>query len=285
MIGILSLNDNIIQELGKHFSIKNLYEMANFPEIDGLFIDWVDGKLMPKQFAFQALIIEQYVRKRIPVVVFDGNLVMTRKEFEWLKKFKVFFFEPAIKNRREFSYIPHWLSEPIKEIHKRRENRPYQLGYITYNLNNKIKSFEKYYRRMSQLHPNKKICYQTLQIDKDKELEYIRDNLIRLDDLNMEDVALTVMIDTQKNYEIGSIDPYLFHALHNGCLPLLPIEHKFFGNLFDKLVVSSVSELNFIVESFENIAYVIIDDIIDKIHNLFPEFLIENVALKIKECL
>lgn len=264
----------------------DLYETKDaFPEIEGLFIDWVNGKVEPDKFTYQAAVIEQYVRKRIPVVVFDGDLAMTRKEFDWLKKFKVFFFEPAINNRREFSYMPHWLSQPIKGIHKRNQNRPYQLGYITPNLNDRLKSFEMYFRNISNLYPDKKVCYQTTNIDKDKETAYIRDNIIRLDNLNLADVSMTVLIDSQKNYEIGYLDPYLFNALYSGCLPLLPLEHKFYGNLFNKLVVSSASEVNFMIEAFGDISYVVIDDIIDSINDMFPEFLIENVGLKIKEYL
>ena len=286
MIGILSEQTDIKKELGKHFPIKDLYNSEyNFPEIDGLFIDWINGSIMPDEFAFQAAVIEKYVRKRIPVVIFDGDLSMTRKEFEWLKKFKVFFFEPAIKNRREFSYMPHWLSQPIKGIHKRNENRPFQLSFITPNMNDRLKSFEMYYRNVARLYPDKKVCYQTKNIDKDKEIAYTRDNLVRMDDILLEDVSITVLIDSQKNYEIGYLDPYLFYALHQGCLPLLPLEHKFFGNLFNKLVVSSASEVNFMIESFGNISYLIIDDIIDSIDNMFPEMTIENVGNTIKEYL
>ena len=93
------------------------------------------------------------------------------------------------------------------------------------------------------------------------------------------------MIDNQKNYEIGYLDPYIFESINCGCLPLLPLEHKFFGNLFNKLVVSYAGDVNFIVESFEKVSYLIVDDIIDSIKKLYPEFIVENVGIIIKESL
>ena len=69
---------------------------------------------------------------------------MTYKEYIWLKRFQVFFFEPAINNRIGFTYVPQWTS-PIKDNwdDKFREMKRSIDLFYTGNLNNKTKTFEK----------------------------------------------------------------------------------------------------------------------------------------------
>ncbi len=49
----------------------------------------------------------------INIIIFDRNLSMTSDEIDYLKN-KVILWEPAINNRKEFSFMPYWydFSEP-----------------------------------------------------------------------------------------------------------------------------------------------------------------------------
>lgn len=286
MIGVISFRENIVNKLRESLSVINVYDLMDrgMPKLDGLFIDWVDQSIMPDEYAMQAAIVENYIRTKIPVVIFDGELAMTKREYDWLKKFKVFFFEPALQNRREFGYLPHWIDE-IKTDLKREEERPFALAYSTINLEDKLKSFEKYYRKYAQLFPDKKVLYQAGVLDKVKYQQYERDNMVNQAMIDWEEVDFTILIDSKKNYEIGYLNPWTFSIMEDGCVPLLPLEHRFYGNMFHKLTVDNIEDVNWIVSHHSKIKWTLIEDIYDNVKRLYPEFLIENVAEVIKNCL
>jgi len=286
MIGVISFRENIVNKLRESLPVINVYDLMDrgMPKLDGLFIDWVDQSIMPDEYAMQAAIIENYIRTKIPVVIFDGELAMTKREYDWLKKFKVFFFEPALQNRREFGYLPHWLDE-IKTDFDREEERPFALAYSTVNLEDKLKSFEKYYRKYAQLFPDKKVLYKAEKLDKVKYQQYERDNMVNQAMIDWAEVDFTILIDSKRNYEIGYLDPWIICIMEDGCVPLLPLEHRFFGNMFHKLTVDNIEDVDYIVRSFAKIKWTLLDDIYHNIKTLYPEFLIENVAEVIKNCL
>ena len=286
MIGIISFRENIVSKLSETLPIINVFDLVDrkFPKLDGLFIDWVDQSILPDEYAMQAAVIEKYVKTRIPVVVFDGDLSMTKREYDWLKKFKVFFFEPALQNRREFGYLPHWIDKLDIKL-EREEERPFALAYSTVNLESKLKSFEKYYRKYAQLFPDKKVLYQAEKLSKVKYKQYEQDNMVNQAVIDWEEVDFTILIDSKKNYEIGYLNPWTFYMMENGCVPLLPLEHRFYGNMFHKLTVDNIEDVDWIVRNHAKIKWCLIDDIYHNIKTLYPEFLIDNVAEVIKNCI
>lgn len=286
MIGVISFRENIVSKLRESLPVINVYDLLDrgMPKLDGIFIDWVDQSIMPDEYAMQAAIVEKYLKTKIPFVVFDGELSMTKREYDWLKRFKVFFFEPALQNRREFGYLPHWIDE-LKTDFEREEERPFALAYSTVNLEDKLKSFEKYYRKYAQLFPDKKVLYQADKLDKVKYQQYERDNMVNQAMIDWAEVDFTILIDSKRNYEIGYLDPWIICIMEDGCVPLLPLEHRFFGNMFHKLTVDNIEDVDYIVRSFAKIKWTLLDDIYHNIKTLYPEFLIENVAEVIKNCL
>jgi hypothetical protein len=286
MIGVISFRENIVSKLSETLPIINVFDLVDrkFPKLDGLFIDWVDQSVLPDEYAMQAAIIEKYVKTKIPVVLFDGDLSMTKREYDWLKKFKVFFFEPALQNRREFGYLPHWIEKIDTEL-ERDEERQFALAYSTVNLENKLKSFEKYYRKYAQLFPDKKVLYQAEKLNDVKYKQYEHDNMVNQAIIDWEEVDFTILIDSKKNYEIGYLNPWTFYIMENGCVPLLPLEHRFFGNMFHKLTVDNIEDVDWLVRNHAKIKWCLIDDIYHNIETLYPEFLIDNVAQVIKNCI
>lgn len=286
MIGTITFRENIVNKLSESLPIINVFDLVDkgFPKLDGLFIDWVDQSVLPDEYAMQATIIEKYIRTKIPFVIFDGDLAMTKREYDWLKKFKAFFFEPALQNRREFGYLPHWVdyTDPVLE---REEERPYALAYSTVNLESRLKSFEKYYRKYAQLFPDKKVLYQAEKLGAVKYKQYEHDNMVNQAIIDWEEVDFTILIDSKKNYEIGYLNPWTFYIMENGCVPLLPLEHRFYGNMFHKLTVDNIEDVDWIVRNHAKIKWCLIDDIYNNVKALYPEFLIENVAEVIKNCI
>jgi hypothetical protein len=286
MIGAVSFKENIVNKLSEHFKIINVFDIVDqkFPKIDGLFIDWVDQTTLPDEYAIQATIIEKYIRSKIPVVIFDGDLVITKREYDWLKKFKVFFFEPALRNRREFGYLPHWIDN-IPKLLSREVERKFSLGYASSNLEYKIKSFEKYFRKYARLFPDKKVVYQTENLNQIKYLQYENENMIKLKNIDWGEVDFTILIDSKQNYEIGYLNPWTFYIMENGCVPLLPIEHKFYGNMFHNLTITNEKDIDYIIRGFSKIKWCLIEEIYNNVKSLYPEFLIDNVAEVIKNCI
>ena len=73
--------------------------------------------------------------------------------------------------------------------------------------------------------------------------------------------------------------------MEDGCVPLLPLEHKWYGNMFHKLTVDNLEDVDWIVRQHAKIKWCLIDDIYHNVKTLYPEFLIENVVEVIKNCL
>ena len=95
MLGVLNVKQDIRECLQKHVDIAglDLLEGVDFPELSGLFIDWVtEGS---SSFTKQATIIEHYAKKGVSTVLFDRFMGITRTEYNWLNKFNVSFLEPS----------------------------------------------------------------------------------------------------------------------------------------------------------------------------------------------
>ena len=125
----------------------------------------------------------------------------------------------------------------------------------------------------------------TDKLDKVKYQQYERDNMVNQAMIDWAEVDFTILIDSKRNYEIGYLDPWIICIMEDGCVPLLPLEHRFFGNMFHKLTVDNIEDVDYIVRSFAKIKWTLLDDIYHNIKTLYPEFLIENVAEVIKNCL
>lgn len=284
MIGLCNIDKNISLKLSKFLDVKEIEDKDTFPHFDGIFIDWT-YKFKSKDWAKQAALIDFYTKKKIPIVIFDRYFLITRKEYDWLKKFKVFFFEPAINNRRGFAYLPQWIIKPdYKWYAKDKEERKFDLAYKCNNLNNNLKSFENHYLKYIKLYPNKKVVYSTHGINKHKEKQYKEFDLKRVTDFSFNQSTFTIIIDTQKNYNIGYLDENVFKAMSQNCLPLLPIEHKYFNNMFSDVIIKNIIDLNYYVDCYGKIKEMIIEEIYERIEKYYPEFIIDNTVEVIKNC-
>ena len=281
MFGIYNAENALRFELQKSYKIFDDWN-KEFPKIDALYIDWI-AKANNKGYALQATIVDRYIKKKIPIVIFDRYLYMKKEEIEWLRKFNnVFLFEPALHNRFGFRYLP----QSVKILkYEDLESKKYEwdLGYKGH-LINKSYSFEKYFKKFAESNLDKKVCYSSAAITMRSE-EYRYANLKKLDDVNWNDIKCTVAIDTHKHYAMGYLDNWVFKAMEKGCMVLLPVEHKYFGNMFNKLVVNNIKDIEILSMNLKgSINQIIIEEIYNNIENLYPEFTMDYTIEIIKEC-
>ena len=281
MIGIYNIEKDMVRRLSKSMDI---YEFTKddiqFPKIDGLIIDYIDSTHY-KEWVYQAALIEKYI-KDTKIIIFDRYFSVTDKEFQWLKKFNIVFFEPAINNRREFQYLPYWIDTEmdINYIHKEKN---IHMAYDCPNIEDKIKYFEKYYKQYAMLFPDKKVCYSTEVLNEKKRKGYENSNLKSYKFIDYNKVWYTILIDSKQNYESGYLDQRVFDVMSHGCVPMLPYEHKYFHPMFSGLVINSIEDIDYFT-SVPDIGYELIEGVLNGVKEYYPEFLIDNVAEVLINC-
>lgn len=280
MIGVFSNSLDDVSRLDLPFKPIATGE-EEIEQIDGLFLDWVspDREL---DFIYQAKLLETFIKK-VPVVIFDRYFSLTEKEVEYVKKFNVHLFEPAIKNRKEFVYLPIWISDySILESDK----RDFDVVHIYKNIEYRIGAFEKWYVEYSRLFPHSIVGYYTRNLKDFKKKEYEKSNLKFIESEVIPNYSIsnfTIAIDTNKAYEIGYFDPMYFFVMNQGCVPLLPMEHRFFHCIFKNLVVKDLKDVEYYVTLYKY-RDMIIEDIFSDIKKYFPEFTIEYVSDIVRKC-
>lgn len=284
MIGLYNTKCDLRKKLEKDFDVAGLDKLEpdqGFPKIEGLFIDWKTNS-NELEFAHQAVVIENYLKKGIPTIIFDRYLAINFKEYSWLKKFNITFFEPAINNRAGFEFLPYW-TKPFEDKDFPTKDRKFDIVYEG-NLDDRILSFEKYILEYVKLYPQRKVSVltnpQRLQhkinewsnynIDINKELNYIESNF-------------TILLGSKKEYQMGYLREDLFDIMDNHCIPILPIEHRFYGSAFKNFIVDEIRDLWYIIELYPKYRKLMIEELKTKLLKMYPEFNINTTIEKIKE--
>ncbi len=285
LLGTLNIEENLGRELAKDYFIHPM-KGDELPEIDALFIDWIPrAKKKSPSVVLQATVVDHYVKKKVPTIIFDRFLGVTNKEYKWLKKFKTYFFEPAVNHRRKFDYLPIWTPEiynistyPDIKIYPREVD----LGCDDY-LKNKLKSFEKYYVEFASLYPSRKVCYST-KLPKEKRDEYYEAGVGEVR-YSVDDLKFFVLIGTHKAYDIGYLYPDLFWYMKRGCIPLLPQEHRYFHSIFSECVIKKMGDISYLMGGYDRVAVPILVDIYERVEKYFPEMKMNHTVDVIKRCL
>jgi hypothetical protein len=262
------------------------------PSLGGLFVDWLPKNLGEKRFLKQAAILQEYVKIGIPVVLFDRHTSIDQKQYRWLSKFNVTFFEPRINFRTGFEWCPQWTTPlPDKWWTGQKDTREIGLAYEG-PLSTQIKSFEKYYQTYAQMFPGVTTAFTCTDL-KDwkghsqiiKLNEFKEHNLDQSDKIDFNQVDIIILIGSIKDYASGCLPDNLFSMMKMGVIPLLPIEHRFFGTMFDNLIIRDERDLDYAIKTFPRIREVIIEEIFENIFDRFPEFKIEYMVERLKQCL
>lgn len=260
MIGLFNVDKGLAK-----FLVADTVELSDkdseFIKLDGLFIDWVgtqNPKKPSKQFAHQAALVSYYTKKNIPIVIYDRFMCMSNKEYSWLKKFNVHFFEPALNNRRSmFQYLPHWIdTSKFDHLLENKNRRNIDVGFKG---NRRNESFEKYYVEYMRRFPGRVVRYK--------------------DVFDWYNVKYTVAIDSQHSYNIGYFSFNVIDALSKGCMVLLPVEHKYYGNLFYMNVINDIGWMDYhVMVNSDDIRMGAVEEVYNTIDDRFPEFKVEHAA-------
>lgn len=284
MIGILSdkISYKFMEKLKPFVLIEDINDISS--DLSGLFIDWVP-KLTGYEDAWmkQASLLQLYIKSNIPIVIFDRYFYLNEKETNWVKKFNVKLFEPALNSGRTgFGYLPEWI-ESFDIDTEYNDKREYDLIYsgIDYN----VFEFEKWIVEYSSLFPDKRIGYSIGNLSSEfKKEEYKKKNLIEIKN-GYREGKTTLAIDSDESYRIGYFDKRYFEAMNNGCLPFLPIQHKYFHGLFNGLIVEDIKELDLHISMYAKLKDVLIEEIFKRVKSDWNEFTIDHATDIIKDCL
>lgn len=280
MIAIFSENVNHI--FLKKFNmdvefVKNIDEIKN---LQGLFIDWVP-KLPEYENTWmkQASLLQLYIKSNIPIVIFDRFFSLDEKEVEFVKKYNVHLFEPALySDRSGFEYLPEWIDESIIQT-KYDDKRKFDFVYSHNKIEYQITEFEKWIMDYARVFPDKKVGYATNIISDFKKEEYKTNNLIKVEKYPIyKEGKTTIVIDKERAYKIGYLNHMYLYAMTVGCLPFLPAKHKYFHGLFKGLIVNNINELNMGISMFAKVRDVCIEEILKRLTDEWSEFTIDHAT-------
>ncbi len=280
MLGILNVKQDIRECLQKHVDIAglDLLEGVDFPDLSGLFIDWVtEGS---SSFTKQATIIEYYAKKGVPTVLFDRFMGITRTEYNWLNKFNVSFLEPAIINRTGFDFFPQWTTPLQKDWDVETIEKPsITLGFQG-GLYDKVASFEQYYVTYVDMFPDVPVVVSTeVSKVKTKMGEWSNRNIKFETSIDFSDVAFTLLIGSKSDYMKGILPLGIFDIMKQGCMVLLPQEHRFFQS-FHIPTVEDERDLDYYLKHPE-LRFVGIEEIFGNLEKHYPEFTIKYATDKL----
>lgn len=282
MIGIFNISKRLSESLSDHFTVVDLDEVTPVPEtppevkLEALLIGWTPrsknlDKIKAKTLLKQTSILEKYIKEKLPIIVFDGYMSISRKELVWLKKHGVKLFEPALNYRKDFRYLPHSLKiKSLEEIELNPDIRKYPLAWKG-RLSDKVKGFEKYYTNYARLYPQDyNVLYSDNNLENFKKEEYENINVEYRDNIDFQDVKCCIIIGSKKEYRIGYLNPLFIEALENNVIPLIARENRYFSGL--PTTICTPSQIPFYTDSYEATYIGYLVDIYESIKKFYPEF-------------
>lgn len=286
-LGVLNCDRRLLEWLQKPYELVYLDKKEkgeDVPEVDALVIDWLPRNVVNKdKLAVQATIVDFYAnsKKKPTMVLYDKYLDITEREFKYLKKFNTHFFEPAVKYRDGFTFLPPWTEKrDLVTLPEFGGDRYVDLGHIG-TLKNRLGSFEKYYVNFSGLYPKYNTHYMA-SLPKIKVEEY-KDADCTKEEFTYLNMKCFMLIDTPRNYEIGYLNPNVFQAMYRGCFPMLPEEHRYYHSVFT--VIRDIKDISYYIEAYNKVHELVLLDIYDNIMSVFPEMNIKNTVDVLRKCI
>lgn len=249
----------------------------------GAFIEWAT-EFQGEVFTKQTKLIEQCVKKKIPMIIFDRHQKISPEEVSFLIGEGAFLWEPAVRDRNLFAYQPVWgriITEPNQVEWDFEENRRFDLANVS-TIRHKIPSFEKYYVPVHEIGGFTVGCH---GIGFSQNLAYKMQSyempIYSADDGFMKNIKTTVLIGSEQHYETGFLDVNIFELLENGVIPLLPQEHRWYHAIFGDLVVYGEDNIEYLLKTYDNIGFGCVFEVYENLNNYLPESNVKNVAKRI----
>ena len=274
-IGLHNAEPVLLEAVKKHVPVVNL-DRESGTNADVYFFDFIPTKSdkTPEKAARllkQVTLLEEAVKRKKPILLFDRYLALTSKEHDWLKRSNTRFLEPALNHRTGFTYLPFWyVPKTLNDISISVSGRPYILGYKG-NISERLKSFETTYVSFAKVYPSHNIVYDK-PIAQTKEEEYKNDGIERKP-FNYTDCQYTFIIGTNLEYRVGYLDSYLFKALDANCVPLIPLEHRYFS-----AISWPSNRMDFLVDQYDKVHIGMLLEVYENLERYYPEMQIQNVA-------
>lgn len=251
----------------------------------GVFLNWAAKGSAHHQVMVD--IVTKAAKNKQPVIVFDGYNTMSDEEVGFLVSHGVFLWEPAVCGRNFFSFQPHWTRIPssMDDITLHTDDRRYGLGYHG-SLVRKVSSFEKYYKPVNDLGRHR-VCFydcdrnKTVNDEVEKMGIPIKGVNFAEDGFSLYFSKMVVLIDTNENYRTGYMDSRVFQYLHDGIVPLLPEEHRWYHSVFGPLVVRSGGDISYFLETYEKTRFGLISEVYGRLREHLPEADINTTAKRV----
>ena len=281
MLGLLNVDSILTEELSKSLKIQSLD--VKDCECDAIFVDWLPttDKTASKKLIRQVEVMEKFIKLKLPILIFDRYRGITSKEMDFFRKNNCKLFEPSIYLRSGFKYLPQWIKiKGLHDIEIDDHDRPISILYKGQLLSERVKGFDDYYVECAKIHHKHKICYNSVKTIPTKVSEYDQANVKYVDD-GFNNAKFTIVIGSNPEYKEGFIDNTFFEAINQNCVPLLPIEHRYFCGL--KSVSVDPSSLYWYLENkYEHIYLGLLFSLYEEIGKYYGEFDVKNVAGEIR---
>lgn len=255
----------------------------NVKECLGLFVDWIPTNSdRAEELVQQTEIIEEFIRHNRKILIFDRYRSMTSKEFNYLKRHKVTFWEPALLSRKGFQYQPCWVDVPYETTYFPLEpfegKKTYDLGFKG-SLRNKFKGLSAYYEGMPG------IMDLTIGVDvsdmKNDKIRELQNKHIGVGNHEMSDFKVMVLLGKPEDYVTGYLDPSFVECINQGVVPVLPSEHKWYYAMFEGLVIKNLSDLKQVINQYDNAGYGMTWELLMNIEKHHPEMTSSYVVHKV----
>jgi len=209
--------------------------LAENKGVSGFFLKWVSTEKFSKAevLLLQTESVKKIIKDKIRTVIFDPSFSLTSDEISYFSNHRfISLTEPCVITRRYFTYLPHWTKiRNIDEIKLNEKEKPIHLLYKG-KISDRIKSFEKYYLDVKTYWPDFRVAYNSNDLIQKKEKEYASLGIEKTT-LGYESAQNTIIIGSTEDYCRGHLDPYIFDAVRNNCIPSIATEHRFFRSLSD----------------------------------------------------
>lgn len=275
MLGVVGADSKMFK------GIKTTTELNG--NLSAIFIDFIDPKSgTPEQLQLQTEAISTFV-EYVPLIVFDRMLSLTEKEVAFLKKYDTVLLEPALNFRKDFEYLPNYIEiRTFEEIPYLRE-KSREIDFVfPHFFSDRYSEFKKFYFEIRKLvdYKSEIVCYDTPDSTHSSDFEKFKIKSNQNTKLNQ--CKFTILVGSEFEYNSG----YLYsinEMLKANVIPLLPRGHKYFNCLFEDTIIENAKDVKFFLESWETMYLGLILNVYERVINIYPEMLLENVNKKIKQ--
>lgn len=236
-------------------------------ECSGLFVDWVSTNSNNADLLIQQTeIIENFIKNGKKIIIFDRYRSISSKEFSYLSKHNVKFWEPVLLSRRGFEYQPCWVDVPnhVDDVEWCFDKKKlYDIGYRG-SVYNKLYTSSEYYK--NEWNEDKHLIKKDIEIGK----------------FQLDEYRLLLLLGSYEDCKNGYLDPIFVDCIRYGVIPVLPKEHKWYHAMFQGLIIhEDLDDLKHYVNMSNIASFGLIYNLLTNIKKYHTEMTSEYVMKKI----